>query len=312
MSVAPEATEGILRFDGRVALVTGAGRGMGREHALLLARRGAEVVVSDRGTDVKGFGADAGPANEVAAEIELSGGTAVAYSGDLASEDGARGAVRMAMEVFGRIDLLVHSAGFSDGVKRFENETLERFDHQMGVNARAFFGLVQECWATMKERQYGRIVATASSALYGIPFGIPYSTAKASYIGLVRGLAREGADLGIRVNAIEPSGLTRMAEKFAASEPELGQWFAATMRPELVAPVVAYLSHETCEATGEFFVVGGGRVARTVLGETQGFCDPNLTPEAIRDHIDEVMAQGPAAYPAEMMDSLRLARQVLQ
>lgn len=298
-----------LRFDGRVALVTGAGRGMGRQHALLLAQRGASVVVSDAGVDLFGEGSDAAPAQQVVDEIHRAGGSAVAYDGDLTTQDGARGAVRSAIDAFGRIDVLVHNAGFTLGGRPFGDDTLERLDKQLDINPRAAFALVNEAWPHMETQRHGRVVLTASTAIYGMPLSVPYSTAKAAYIGLTRSLAAAGAGSGITVNGIAPAGATRMAENLA--EGEFRSWFLATMKPELVSPLVAVLSHDDCTVSGEMFAVGGGRVARMVVSETAGFVDPALSPESLRDNLEAILAE-PATYlPIDTADASSINAAIL-
>lgn len=280
---------GEIRFDDRVVLVTGAGRGIGREYALMLGRRGAAVVVNDAGTDIFGDGGDPSPATDVVAEIRAAGGKAVAHDGDLTDEAEARGAVRAAITEFGRIDAIVHNAGFTLGGMAFQDESLDRLDALLAINTRAAYALSQEAWPHFVAQGYGRIVLTASAALHGMARSIPYSTAKASLVGLTRGLAAEGRRHGIIVNAVEPAGATRMADNMAESS--FRSWFLATLRPELVAPVVAVLASDDCPVNGELIVAGGGRVGRTLLCEVDGVIDPQITPERARDHLADVLDQ---------------------
>jgi NAD(P)-dependent dehydrogenase (short-subunit alcohol dehydrogenase family) len=290
-------------------LVTGAGRGMGRAYAELFAARGALVVVSDAGTDLFGTGADEEPARDTVSAIHARGGEAIAYFGDLSTEQGARGAVRTAVHAFERLDVVVHNAGFTLGGLDFEHESLDRLDKLLAINTRAAYALAQEAWPIMQAQRYGRIVFSSSSALHGLARSIPYSTAKASYIGLTRGLASEGASFGIKVNAVEPAAATRMAENLAASE--FREWFLATMRTELVAPVVVVLGHEACPVSGEFVVVGGGRVARSIFAETRGCVDADLSVESALEHLAHIVAEGDPVVLRDGLEASALAASVL-
>ncbi|RVT93225.1 SDR family NAD(P)-dependent oxidoreductase [Sphingomonas crocodyli] len=277
-----------LRFDGRVVLITGGARGMGRAHADLLASRGASVLISDVGIDLYGNGGDDSIVAEAVAAIKAQGGTVEGHSADLMQEEGARDAVRRAIDQFGRIDALVHNAGFTLGSMPFEGESLDRLDKQLGVNVRAGYALVQEAWPHFQKQGGGSVILTGSTAMYGLPRSTPYSAAKAGYLGLARALAGEGAPQAIRVNAIAPAGATRMSDNMPASA--FRDWFTATMRPELVSPLVAWLAHPDCTISGETFVVGGGRVARTLFSETEGYVNPAMTIESLRDNQDAVMS----------------------
>jgi NAD(P)-dependent dehydrogenase (short-subunit alcohol dehydrogenase family) len=298
-----------LRFDGRVVLVTGAGRGMGREHALLLARRGAQVVVSDVGADLYGRGDDPRPAEAVVEDIRTAGGTAVACVENLACADGPDHTVKAAFDAFGRLDAIIHNAGFTLGACAFAEETSDRLERQLAVNTRAAFGLVRAAWPSMLARGYGRIVIAASTALYGLPGSLPYSTAKASYIGLVRGLAAEGEGHGIKVNLISPAAATRMAENMAESA--FKRWFMETARLDQVSPLAALLAHEDCPVNGELFVAGGGRIARTVIGETRGVVDPDMTIEDVQARMGEILAEPAAAHPRTTGEALAWFMEVL-
>jgi NAD(P)-dependent dehydrogenase (short-subunit alcohol dehydrogenase family) len=275
-----------FRLDEQVVVLTGGGRGIGLQHALLLGRLGAKVVVADAGTDLFGSGGDAGPAESAAASIIEGGGRAVAYNADLSKEEGARGAIDAALETWGRLDAVIHNAGFTLGGREFEDESLDRLEALLSINTRAAFALASQAWPAMVRQKYGRLVFTSSSALHGLPRSIPYSTAKASLVGLTRGLAAEGAAHGIKVNCVEPVGATRMAENLAESE--FRTWFLEKMRPELVSPMVAVLASEACPVNGEVFVAGGGRFARTILAETRGWIDENPTPSSVLNNLNTI------------------------
>ena len=198
------------RFDGRVAVVTGAGRGIGRAYALLLARRGASVIVNDLGGSMDGTGADAAPAARVVAEIEAGGGSALADTSDVATTAGAQAVVDAAVARFGRIDAVVNNAGIIRwaGFPEVDEDNLAR---HLAVHTIGSFNTARAAWPHMVGAGYGRIVMTTSSGVFGLPNNMSYATAKAAVIGLTRSLAVSGAEHGIRVNLIAPAAMTRMA-----------------------------------------------------------------------------------------------------
>lgn len=282
---------------------------MGKAHAALMASLGACVVVADAGVDLYGGGGDFGLAEAVAAELREAGGTASAYGADLSSEDGARGAVRLAVERFGRIDAVIHNAGFTLGSMAMEGESAERLEKQLAINTRAAFLIAQEAWPHFLAAGGGRIVVAGSTAMYGIAASTPYSAAKASYIGLCRALASEGEGHGIHVNLVAPSAATRMAENMPASA--FREWFLDALRPELVAPAVAWLAHRDCAVNGEMFVVGGGRIARVVLSETPGAMMAGETIGDARDAIAAALADDARKPIWRFADSMRAMSDML-
>ncbi|GGO31305.1 SDR family oxidoreductase [Microbispora bryophytorum] len=276
-----------LRFDGRVAIVTGAGHGLGRSHALLLGRRGAKVVVNDLGGALDGTGASSGPAAEVAELIVKNGGEAVASTDDVATPEGAEAIVRTALDAFGRVDVVVNNAGILRD-RSFGKMTVEEFDAVIAVHVRGSFLVSRAAFPHMKEQAYGRIVNTSSPAgLFGNFGQANYSTAKMGLVGLTKTLGIEGARANIRANAIAPVAWTRMTETLLPAE------FESRFAPERVSPLVAYLAHESCETSGEVFSVGAGRIARVFVAEGPGWRTDDLTAEAIRDNWESVMAEQP-------------------
>ncbi|MFI7042517.1 SDR family oxidoreductase [Microbispora rosea] len=276
-----------LRFDGRVAIVTGAGHGLGRSHALLLGRRGAKVVVNDLGGALDGSGASSGPAAEVAELIVKNGGEAVASTDNVATPEGAEAIVRTALDAFGRVDVVVNNAGILRD-RSFGKMTVEEFDAVIAVHVRGSFLVSRAAFPHMKEQAYGRIVNTSSPAgLFGNFGQANYSTAKMGLVGLTKTLGIEGARANIKANAIAPVAWTRMTETLLPAE------FESRFTPERVSPLVAYLAHESCETTGEVFSVGAGRIARVFVAEGPGWRTDDLSVEAIRDNWEAVMAEQP-------------------
>ena len=297
------------RFDGQAVLVTGGGRGMGKAHAQLLAELGASVVIADAGVDLYGAGSDEAVASLAAAELRGRGLSACSYTGDLATEDGARGAVQSAVDAFGRVDAIIHNAGFTLGTMPMEQESFGRLEKQLAINTRAAFLIAQEAWPHFVRMGGGRIVIAGSTAMYGLPGSTPYSVAKSSYIGLCRALAGEGADHNIAVNLIAPAGATRMAENMPNSA--FRSWFLDQMKPELVSPAVAWLAHPECSVNGQIFVVGGGRIARTIISETHGSMMAEPTLAAARDAIEAALDGDQAITIEHFSDSMDLmARQL--
>ena len=286
---------GELRFDGRAVIVTGAGRGVGRCHALLLAARGAKVVVADLGGQLNGTGSSNVPADEVVAEITAAGGEAVACYASVADEAGAASIVRSAIDAYGRVDAVINNAGIAEP-DWFEDLTIERFRRMVDVH---YMGTVQVCfaaWPHMVEAGYGRIVNTCSEAVLGmVPKNSAYGGAKGGVLGFTRTLALDAARYDIRVNAVMPRAQTRLADTpvlahtYDLPEETFQGGIMDTMRPELVSPVAAFLAHESCRLNGELLPAGAGQVMRVALIQNDGFTKHDLTPEDVAANLDKVM-----------------------
>lgn len=270
-----------LSFDDRVAVITGGGRGLGREYALLLASRGASIVVNDVGGSLTGDGTDEGPAHDVVREIVAAGGRAVANTDSVATAEGGKAIIDTAIEHFGRIDILIHNAGI---VRRGSLKELSYADFEsvLDVHLRGAFHVVRPAFPLMCAAGYGRIVLTSSiGGLYGNHGVANYAAAKAGIIGLTNVVALEGAAEGVTCNAIVPGAVTRMAEGLDTSAyPPMGS--------DLVAPAVGWLAHESCSVSGELFVAIAGRVARAFIAETPGVYQPSWSIEDIATTIDAI------------------------
>lgn len=280
-----------LRFDGRVAVVTGAGRGLGREYAILLASRGASVVVNDIGGNLTGDGSDTGPADEVVAEISAAGGAAVASTVSVATPEGGAAIVQSAVANFGGIDIVVHNAG---NVRRapLGEMSYDEFSSVLDVHLRGAFHVVRPAFPLMQAAGYGRIVLTSSiGGLYGNHDVGNYAAAKAGIIGLANVAALEGAEAGVKCNVIVPAAVTRMAEGIDTSAyPPMG--------PDLVAPAVGWLAHESCSVTGEILIAIGGRLARATVAESPGVYRPSWTIEDVGEQIDAIRDMSePVIFP---------------
>jgi NAD(P)-dependent dehydrogenase (short-subunit alcohol dehydrogenase family) len=285
-----------LRFDERVAIVTGAGRGIGRSHALLLASRGARIIVADVGGEIGGTGSSHGPADDVVDEIRASGAEAVASYASVADEAAAASIVETALDAFGRIDVVVNNAGIHDpGL--FETLSTDQFRTMLDVH---FFGtlfVTKAAWPHFTAAGYGRVVNTASEAMLGgIPELASYGAAKGAVFGLTRNLATEGARHGIHVNALAPRAYTRMSAfssdalaDMMAMPREVMDQVNASMPPGLCAPAAAFLAHESCPLNGEVLQIGMGGVARLAVVHTQGISKESLTAEDIAENLGAIL-----------------------
>ncbi len=267
-----------LGFDNKVAVITGAGNGLGRAHALELARRGARVVVNDLGGAADGSGGSAGPAQQVVDEIVALGGEAVANTDSVATPEGGQAIIATALDAFGRVDIVINNAGILRD-KSFHNMTVDQINAVIDVHLRGAFYVTHAAWGHLREQGYGRIVNTSSNSGILGNFGqANYGAAKMGLIGLTNVLALEGAKHNIKVNAIAPVAFTRLTA-------ELMPGFEEKLSPEKVTPVVVYLVSEECEVTGEIYSVGAGTVSRYFIGLTPGFATADLTAEAVRDNL---------------------------
>lgn len=289
-----------LRFDGRVAIVTGGGRGLGRAYARLLAGRGARVVVNDLGAGVAGNGANQQAADEVVAEIEAAGGEAAANYDSV--EDGDL-IVQQALDSYGRVDILVNNAGILRD-KTFHKMTEAEWEAVYRVHLYGAFRVTHAAWPHMRAQRYGRVVMTASSSgLYGNFGQANYGAMKLGLLGLAQTLALEGEKAGIRINSIAPIAGSRMTEGLLPP-----QLFEA-LTPERVAPFVAYLCHESCTSNGRKFEVGGNWAAEVRWQRTAGVRFPledEVAPEDIARQWAALTAWDEPAYPTSAMDALQV------
>jgi NAD(P)-dependent dehydrogenase (short-subunit alcohol dehydrogenase family) len=284
-----------LRFDGRAVVITGGGAGLGRHYALLLAARGAGVVIADYGVSLEGEGSSSVPAESVAAEINAAGGAAVACYASVSEPAGATSMVEAALDTFGRLDAVVNNAGIVDHawMDELDEAQVRRLldNHAIGT-----FLVTKAAWPHLVASDAGRVVNTVSESMLGnTPKAISYAAAKGAVFGLTRGMALDGRRHGVHVNAVAPRGTTRahdpniLAAVFEQPEEAFAPGFFTAMRPELVAPVVAYLAHQSCALEGEVLVAGAGQVRRLVVAETAGIVVPELTPEDVAGQLDAIL-----------------------
>jgi NAD(P)-dependent dehydrogenase (short-subunit alcohol dehydrogenase family) len=291
-----------LGFDGRVAVVTGAGGGIGRAYARLLAARGARVVVNDLGGGVDGRGAGGAAADGVVAEIRAAGGVAIGNSDSVSTPEGGRAIVQSALDEFGRLDIVINNAGIlRDGT--FHKMTPESFESVIAVHLLGSFYVSQPAFVHMREAGYGRLVMTTSAAgLYGNFGQVNYSAAKLGLVGMAKSIAHEGAKYGVKANVIAPVALSRMTEGLISAE--MAQGFL----PEAIAPVVAYLAHEDCVLSGEVLSAYGGHVGRVFVGETKGITMAGLSVEDVAANIEHVIDTTHFEVPTDPNAALLVGR----
>ena len=271
-----------ISLAGKVAVVTGAGRGLGRAYVELLAERGARVVVNDLGTDVSGAGTDSSIAIQVAELIRSRGGEAIANDSDVSTPEGGGDLIAMTVEHFGRIDLLVNNAGIV-GNQPFEDATLADFDHYWRVHLGGPVNTVKAAWPHFVAQRHGKIVlVTSVTGLFGMRGQATYAAAKCAVVGLMRILAIEGAEHGILVNTVSPAGYTRMHPAAGSRTPEADGRTAAPV--EAVAPAIVWLASDGCSETNKIYNVEAGAIQRIAIVMGPGFFDPHLTPESIAEN----------------------------
>jgi NAD(P)-dependent dehydrogenase (short-subunit alcohol dehydrogenase family) len=297
-----------IRYDDRVAVITGAGGGLGKTYALLLGSRGAKVVVNDLGGSSDGTGAGSNMADEVVKEINEAGGTAVANYDSVSTPEGGEAIIQTALDNFGRCDILINNAGILRD-KSFTKLEPKNLEVVLDVHLKGAFFVTQPAFKAMKENNYGRIIMASSGAGVFGNFGqANYGAAKMGLIGLMNVLAVEGAKNNIKCNAIAPIAKTRLTEQL------LGP-LADKLAPEFVTPLVAYLVSEQCELTHEIFDVGGGRYARIFVGMGEGWTAPDGKAPSIEElaaNFEQVRNTDGFTIPQSIADETRAIMQAIK
>jgi NAD(P)-dependent dehydrogenase (short-subunit alcohol dehydrogenase family) len=292
-----------LRFDGQVALVTGGAAGIGRAHCLLLAERGAKVVVNG---NFRPNGA--GPEQQVVALIRERGGTAVGVNGSVADEDAAQRMVRTAVDAFERLDIVINNAGPGQTTLTTPQAPDERLDGALEAHLGGAMRVTRAAWPHLAASGVGRILNTGSACAFGVQtpdgYEVAYSVAKSALFALTRQMAGEGAASGIKANLVLPWAFSPMAAKDLERSP-LGKYMKERLDPSKVAVACLYLLHRDCPVTGQFISAAGGRVTRVVFATARGYCNPELTPEDVRDHWPQI--QGETDADGTLRDVLELA-----
>jgi NAD(P)-dependent dehydrogenase (short-subunit alcohol dehydrogenase family) len=284
------------RFDGQVAVVTGAGGGLGREYALLLAAEGASVVVNDYGGDTRGAVGTSEMAEKVVAEIRAEGGTASADASDVATD--AAAIVERAISEFGRLDVLINNAGISGG-GTIETISAADFDRMLAIHLGGTLGTCRAAWPIFRAQSYGRIVNTSSASVFGLPGTSAYITAKAAIFGLTRALGHDGRTIDVKVNAVMPSAYSRLT----AQSPDFAPVMQAAFPAAKVAPFVCALTSRDVPVTSETFVVGGGRAARVLLETVVGL-NAITTIDDCLARFDEAMSTEQTYLPADAVQQV--------
>jgi NAD(P)-dependent dehydrogenase (short-subunit alcohol dehydrogenase family) len=298
----------MIDFTGQVAIVTGAGRGLGRLYAVELARRGAAVVVNDLGGSMHGDGADTSVADAVVEEIERAGGVAVASHDSVDSPDGGEAIVRTAIDSFGRLDAVVSNAGIFNSVP-FEELSHDDWRRMLSVHLDGGFYLGQPAYREMKAAGYGRFVFISSSGgMFGQPLEAHYAAAKAGLVGLANVIAIEGAPHGILANTVLPFGFSRMVTETVGDPKALEETgFLKLIQPELVVPIVVFLASRACELTHQNYSACAGRFSRVFVGLGEGWlAEPGTNPTAddVAAHLSEVSATEPFTVPGSIFEEV--------
>lgn len=297
-----------IRFDDRVAIVTGAGGGLGKTYAMEFARRGAKVVVNDLGGAADGTGSGTNMADQAVKEIEEAGGTAVGNYDSVATPEGGEAIVQTALDNFGQVDIVVNNAGILRD-KSFAKLSQQELEIVLDVHLKGAFFVSQPAFRAMKEKNYGRFIFTASGAgIFGNFGQSNYAAAKMGLVGLSNVLAVEGAKNNIKCNVIAPIARTRLTEQL------LGP-MAEHLDPSFVTPLVVYLCSEACELTHEIFDIGGGRYARIFLGLAPGWVAPKggaPSAEEIEANMDAIRAEENYVVPDSIAGEMQAAMEALK
>jgi NAD(P)-dependent dehydrogenase (short-subunit alcohol dehydrogenase family) len=289
----------VLEFEGKVALVTGAGGGLGRAHALALAERGAAVVVNDLGTDLAGDSDTKSPADDVVDEITSRGGIAVPNTDSVSDVAGCERMVSTALESFGRLDIVVNNAGILDEVPLAQS-TPDHVRRVIDTHLIGAMNVIRAAWDVLAASGAGRIVNTSSGAIFGSAAGTAYQAAKAGIIAVTKSAAISGESVGTKVNAILPTAYTRMTANIP--EESFREFMRETFRAERVAELVVVLAHESCPVSGECVMAGGGRIARMGFAVAGGYISDVATAEDYRSHLEEVLDSRELFVPKDRAD----------